>query len=247
MALGLYSAAAALASQEQQQAMVARNITSSMQPGSRKMALGVTATNGGQINTQGSFDGVLQGYLPKVEQQIDLTPGAVHMTGNSLDFALASSGFFEVNDPVAGTVFTRNGQFHPNAEMQLVDSYGRLVQGVDGTIQLQSSGGDIYCDRTGRILQGNIAIGKLAVVDVPADNLLPTTGGFMMNPDKVITPTATKDPNIIHKSREDSNHSIVDGMVSLIDISRSHEMTQKIIQAHDEQKSKAINAFGKLA
>ena len=48
---------------------------------------------------------------------IDFSPGPVRHTGNTLDVALDTPGFFKVQTP-RGTRYTRDGSFRLNAERQ---------------------------------------------------------------------------------------------------------------------------------
>ncbi len=247
MELGFYSAAALLSAQEMQHEMASRNITASSQAGSRQLMVGVTGSISGQMTLPGSFDSMLQGQLPKAETQINLTQGAIRQTGNPYNIANAGEGFFEVTLPGGQSLYTRNGAFHLSPEAKLVDGYGRPVMGKDGPIQLSSTGGDFYCDRQGQLFQGAKKIGQLSIVNVPVKSLLSAAGGFIINPDKGGVASAVEKPSVIQNAIEEGNHSTVDGMISLIEISRYQELAQKVLQTHDERSAQVVKTFGNLA
>jgi flagellar hook protein FlgE len=77
------------------------------------------------------------------------TQGSFETTGNATDMAIDGDGFFIVNDPSIGTLYTRVGSFHIDKNNNLVDSNGYKVQGymaesgvmssIPSDIQLQMS------------------------------------------------------------------------------------------------------------
>ena len=84
-------------------------------------------------------------------------PGQLEGTSNATDMAITGSGFFMVNDPVAGEIlYTRDGQFRlehlaggPTDTLHLVTPAGWLVQGVQADADGLFSGavGDITVRR----------------------------------------------------------------------------------------------------
>lgn len=246
MALGIYSAGAFLTAQNKQYELAARNIAASAQTGSRQLIAGLETSEDGKVVLPDSFDSVLSGSLPKETVAINLNQGAIRMTSNPYNMAINGEGFFEVQLPDGQTLYTRNGDFHVNSHLELIDSYGRLVLGEGGPIQLLETGGDFYCDRSGTLFQGSTRIGKIAIMNVSASNLIPAAGGFILNPDKGGVATPVEKPSVVHKGKEDSNHAVSDGMLDLITISRQQEVVQQIIKANDEQDEKVIKAFGKV-
>jgi flagellar basal-body rod protein FlgF len=246
MALGIYSAAAFLSAQDKQYALASRNIASSSQTGSRQLIMGLETQHEGKVSLPDSFDSVLSGSLPKETVSVNLTQGAIRITSNPYNIAISGDGFFEVQMPDGQSLYTRNGDFRVNSDLALVDSYGRAVLGTDGPIQLLDGGGDFYCDRNGELFQGSTRIGKIAVLNIPANDLVPVGGGFIINPDKGTLATPVENPLLVHKGKEDGNHSISDGMVDLVTISRQQEVVQQMIKVNDEQDDKVIRTFGKI-
>lgn len=58
----------------------------------------------------------------------DMTPSALHQTGQPLDFAISGTGFFAVRT-ASGIQYTRDGQFQANAQGLLTDAQGNLALG----------------------------------------------------------------------------------------------------------------------
>ncbi len=67
--------------------------------------------------------------------QTDLRPSTLKTTGQSLDVALANSGFFEVSTR-AGLAYTRQGNWQLDPRGRLVTAKGHPVMGVGGEIVL---------------------------------------------------------------------------------------------------------------
>ena len=72
-----------------------------------------------------------------------LSPGGITVTDRALDLALNGGGFFAVNDPLNGQVYTRSGNFTIDNQGNLADNQGRaLTPGINvpaGTSQLSIS------------------------------------------------------------------------------------------------------------
>lgn len=67
----------------------------------------------------------------------NFTQGDINSTGGALDLAIQGSGFFIVQSTSGQTMYTRDGGFQLNAQGQLVDANGDLVQGwmaANGTV-----------------------------------------------------------------------------------------------------------------
>jgi flagellar hook protein FlgE len=70
------------------------------------------------------------------------TQGNISTTSNPLDLAINGNGFFQVQGQGNATLFTRNGQFHPDVNGQIVNDQNQKLMGY-------------AADAQGNILQGN--------------------------------------------------------------------------------------------
>lgn len=68
--------------------------------------------------------------------QGNFSQGSLSTTSNALDLAIDGNGFFILRDTAGGTFYSRAGQFHLNAQNQIVDPSGFLLQGY----QVNTSG-----------------------------------------------------------------------------------------------------------
>ena len=73
--------------------------------------------------------------LVGVKDGMDLRPGAIRETGNTLDFAIEGDGFFVIDTP-EGTRYTRSGNFSINSDGSLATSGGLRVMGTGGALSL---------------------------------------------------------------------------------------------------------------
>ena len=170
--------------------------------------------------------------------------GAMDITNNPLDFAIAGKGFFKVQTP-RGIRYTRAGNFHVNGEGQLMTPQGYLVLGGGGPLTIR--GTDVSVAADGSITVDNVAAGKIDVVDI--DNLdgLEKEGKNMFRLlDGQATETAATGYRIKQGFIESSNVTLVTEMTNMLDLHRAYESQQKIIRTIDEMDSKAVNSVGKL-
>ncbi len=82
--------------------------------------------------------------------QTDARPGTLKSTGQNLDVALATPGFFEISTE-AGLAYTRQGSWQLDARGRLVTAQGHPVMGTGGEIVLSRSNPVI--DAAGRVFE----------------------------------------------------------------------------------------------
>jgi flagellar hook protein FlgE len=69
------------------------------------------------------------------------TQGNITTTNNPLDVAINGGGFFQMNDGLGGTFYSRNGQFQLDKDGFIVDAQGLQLKGVMAVNGVVSSGG----------------------------------------------------------------------------------------------------------
>src|SRR3954464_3122786 len=109
MNVSLYQAAAAMNANARWQDMISENLAASSTPGARSRDVSFSSVQSGS-----------QFVIPSAGTSVNFQPGELKRTGNSLDFALEGKGFFEVQLPNGEHAYTRDGEFHMNAQGQLV-------------------------------------------------------------------------------------------------------------------------------
>jgi flagellar basal-body rod protein FlgF len=170
MDTGLYIAASGMLAQQVRQDQLANDLSNASTPGYKTdasvqsdfgaMLLANTATGQtiGPINT-----GVRLGA-----PVTDLTPAALHSTGQPLDFGIAGQGFFAVRTP-QGVRYTRDGQFQAAANGQLVDGQGNEV--------LSQNGAPIAVSAHGKVPASSLGVFNVTNLAKQGDNYFTGTGG----------------------------------------------------------------------
>lgn len=175
---------------------------------------------------------------------IDFSPGNIQNTGGPLDLALEGEGFFVIQTP-DGVRLTRDGRFSLDADGRLV-LRGMPVEGQGGEIVLD--GDSVVVKEDGRILKGGGEVARLRVVRVYSTDLLERTGeGLFRVPPDGQSLQDMDDPVVRQGALELSNANAIKLMVQMIDVVRSFEMQQRVIQTLDRLAERAIQGLGRTA
>jgi flagellar basal-body rod protein FlgF len=175
---------------------------------------------------------------------IDLSPGPLRYTGNELDMALETPGFFRVQTP-RGIRYTRDGSFTLNAERVLVTKHGYPVLGENGPILI--NGSSVTVESDGTVVAANEPVDTLAVADFREPRLLRKEGSsyYAFEGEE----TDIVDPEVINVQNGYVERSNVDAtveMVKMVESLRVYESAQKAIQCIDEMNDKMVNQVGRL-
>jgi flagellar basal-body rod protein FlgF len=169
---------------------------------------------------------------------LDMADGSLSTTGHPLDLAIRGPGFFAV-DVNGQTMLTRNGQFHIDADQQLVDSAGHPVLGRSGPITLNHT--HVQIDASGAISDGKDSVDSLRIVDVGKPSALRDMGDGLYS-------YTGDDGEFIGRIQqgalEQSNVDPGEEMVRLMALSRHAQSVQRAIQAYDAALQEGINHIG---
>ncbi len=166
------------------------------------------------------------------------TPGSIHSTGNALDTALIGPGFYSVDTP-EGVRYTRDGRFTLNSTGWLVTHDGNRVRGENGPILVRD--GDVTIRTDGTILVNEEIRDRLLMVEFPNRDGLVKQGANLYRATEEAG-LAFRYNSIVHQgSLEMANVNVIREMVNLIEVHRSYEANQKVVQAYDETLGKAVN------
>lgn len=173
------------------------------------------------------------------EPTLDLADGTLSTTGHPLDLAIRGPGFFVV-DVNGQSMLTRNGQFHLDADQQLVDVAGHPVLGQSGPITLEHS--KVHIDAAGAITDGSDDVDTLRIVNVARPGDLREMG------DGLYSYAGNDDGQFIGRIQqgalEQSNVDPGEEMVRLMSLSRHAQSIQRAIQAYDAALQEGINHLG---
>lgn len=175
---------------------------------------------------------------------INMSQGMIQQTGNTLDVALDGDGFFTIKTK-DGELYTRKGNFHLNQSGEIVTSAGEPVLGDGGPIV--AKGKNIQIDQTGLITVDGGQIGKLKIVTFDQPKMLERAGNGVFSAPAEAGVKVKNNPQLIPNSVELSNVNAVQQMVTMIEIQRTMETYQKLIQTITEQDKISTSRVGRLA
>lgn len=238
MLTGLYHAASALRSSEQQHEVISQNLAHAQMPGYRRL----TARSGNQGGDFGAeLDAASQGGG---NVSVDFSQGPLVRTDRTLDVALQGDGFFVVEGPGNKPLYTRNGTFRldENGKLQTLD--GMAVQGENGPIEIPESApfGSISIGEDGVIRVGRQQIDKLKLADFKEQDrakLVQAGVTLFAAPGSAAPEEAT--PAVLQYMREGSNVSPILELVSMIEAQRRYEAAQKSISLLSDSVQRHID------
>lgn len=203
------------------------------------------ANNMANSNTNGFKKDIISFYEALDMQSIsdtDFSQGPLRYTGNELDVALSSKGFFKIETP-NGLRYTRDGAFSINVEGILVTGSGDTVSGQNGPINVE--GGEVYIGRDGQVVVNNESVDKILVVDFDEHQLLRKEGGSYYSYQGENNGVSTApDTEIQHKYLEGSNVNPTQEIVKMIETYRAFESVEKAIQSIDALTGEMVNDVG---
>jgi len=171
------------------------------------------------------------------------TQGSVQNTGQQLDIAIMGGGFFQIENGDGDLTFTRNGQFHVDAEGLVVNTEGfPLIP----NIQVPNNATSITIGMDGIVsaaLAGetqNQELGQLTLAQFANPSGLEALGGNLFKQTEAsgepleLVPTTEGVGSIKQGALEGSNVQVVEEMVDMITTQRAYEMNAKVVSAADD-------------
>lgn len=160
--------------------------------------------------------------------------GAIKETSNPFDLAIEGEGYFTVQNQ-RGTFYTRNGAFTVDGQGFLVNSQGDYVLGQAGPVKIGNSS-DVVIDGAGKVTVDGKQITTLRIVPIANKAALTKIGDSLFTGGQ---PGGTVG-QVKQRFLEASNVNPITEMVNMITISRAYEANQKVITAHDQTLSLAM-------
>jgi len=203
----------------------------------------------GQMEAQGyqAVGGVNDGVpIVAVKTASKLEHGAMKATGNNMDLALGSNGFFTIQGKDGKSMYTRNGDFSVDDTGYLITNDGNRVMGFNGPVRIPP-GKQFTVDDRGVVSVEGQEMGRLRVTEFSDLNQLYNVGSNAFKPkDPNNIGQISGNPQIKQGFLEASNVSVVREMIKMMDIQRAYESNEKVMQSEDQMLQKAINEVGRV-
>jgi len=171
------------------------------------------------------------------------TTGNYETTNQDLDVAITGQGFFQIELANGDIAYTRNGQFHRNADGLIVNAEG-LPLSPQIQIPENATNVSIGTDGTVTAIVGNQAgateIGNISLVNFTNPAGLEAMGGNLYRETDASGAPLEGVPGedalgaLKQYTLEGSNVSVVEEMVDMISTQRAYEMNAKVASASDQ-------------
>lgn len=184
-----------------------------------------------------------QGQRSGPATTVDYSQGVMQKTGNVLDLAIHGDGFLAVQTK-AGVSYTRDGRVTLNKAGELVTQAGDYVLGRGERITID--GNNIEISQEGVISVDGDEVDALKIVSFREPSALVKRGAGFLNPDNLAGSKEEENARVQSGYLELSNVEAIREMVEMINIQRTFESYQKVIQTISEQDKMSTNRIGKL-
>jgi len=227
-----------LIAQENAMDVRANNIANANTPGFRASRMvfsdylarqnGGTAPPGGQVIS----------YTQDRATYRDQTIGQISQTGNPLDLALSTNGYFTVQT-ANGVRLTRAGHFQLGADGTITDQDGNALLDVNNhPLQLSAADTNPTITGDGNISSAGGTIGQIGVVTPNDPTQLQTEGNNLLVASGGTTPVAT--PKVIQGAIEQSNVEPIGETTSMMNELREFQFVSQFVEAENTREQDAI-------
>jgi flagellar basal-body rod protein FlgG len=229
---GLYAAASGMAAQQQQFDAVSNDLANLDTPGYQSQILGfhdLLYSNGGYAGNVPTGAGAAARIVGRSQEQ-----GPIQQTGRPFDVAIQGPGYLEVRRPDGTIGLTRNGVLEMNAQGQLTNQQGMLLQ-PPVTIPRGVQPSRVSIAANGTVSANGRPIGKLQLVTVPSPDNLTPVGDSMFTANAAsgaIVPATTA--TLQQGALEGSNVDMAQAMSKLVTAQRTYAMDSSAIQDQDQ-------------
>ena len=179
----------------------------------------------------------------------DFSQGDFEETNNPFDIAISGNGFFNI-DMNGETVFTRNGHFDLDTNGNLIDSAGNFVMGEQGVINLLTTTdqvSNVFITGEGDIYVDDIPVDRLKISNFTESTQMERLSGSVFRVANPLDAEELENNSVVMQGRiEKSNVNPITEMVSLMELERGFESSQRTIRILDGILSKAATQLSKV-
>lgn len=171
--------------------------------------------------------------------------GVLRSTGNPLDLAIEGPGFFTVETPT-GTALTRAGAFSLNAQSELVTMDGlRVLDDGGAPIFVPPDAMTVSVAADGTVSADNRPVARFGLVNPDNPEAMTRRDGVMFVYDGLLTPVVNA--SLRQGFVEGSNVSAVTEITRMIEVQRSYELGQKMLDQEHDRISGLTRTLGQRA
>ena len=234
MNVSLYQAASALNAMDRWQETIAENLAATSAPGFKKKEFSYAA-----IESALKTNGV-------TGPGTNFAPGEIRITNVKTDVAIDGKGFFEVQMPDGSLAYTRDGEFHVDAQGQMVTKQGFKVMSDGGPVVLDlNNHTELSISSSGEVSQGIDLKGRLRLVEFGNTSALRRlNGSYFAAPDPAANPGPSTESSVRQGALESANLSAATEMSNLMTVMRIFEANQRMAQIQDERIGRTIAELG---
>ncbi len=252
MIKGFYAAVSAMLANSARQQILAHNVANLETPGFKQVL--TSMEDFWQTQVDYSPGNLLQdNRLTRVgalglgtelgPEMVDFTQGGLQLTENPFDLAVQGDGFFMVQTP-EGLRYTRDGRFIRDAEGTLVTVDGYQVLNRNRQpIEIPNGLFSVGYDGTITVNGTQVAQLGLASFENAEEELTRAQGNLFEGPDQ---PTGDGEIQVVQGYLEMSNANPTQLMTQLVEVARTYEAAQKMVQNQDELLGKVISSLGRI-
>ncbi len=177
-----------------------------------------------------------------LREQLDLDQGRLAKTNNPLDLAVSGAGMFRLRGADGAIAYSRSGQFKLADNGRVVSAQGLALQTTDGgDLVVPNANVQVLAD--GTVMDGERPIAKIGIYrPLTGAEVRPLGGSLYALAEGLAEDVAS--PELRQGMIENSNVSLADEMVSMMDAMRQAEGGARLVQTYDELMGKAISTLG---
>ncbi|MFP7674687.1 flagellar hook-basal body complex protein [Marivita sp. S0852] len=174
-------------------------------------------------------------------KKTSLAQGILTQSGNVLDLAIEGNGYFQIESP-NGNRLTRAGAFNVDAAGDIVSPDGyRLLDAGGAPINVPPGESDIKIASDGTISIGDRLLGQIGLVEPEPGANLERETGVLFKTDAELLPSDTG--KVLQGHLEGSNVDAISQLTRMIEVQRSYEMGQKLLDMQHERSTTALKTL----
>jgi flagellar basal-body rod protein FlgF len=185
-------------------------------------------------------EGAARSYVLDAGTLRDLSVGGIELTGNPLDVAINGDGYFTVSTD-AGNRFTRDGHFRLDDVGTVVTSEGYPLLDQSGSPIVLTGRGEVGITPQGMISENGVDIGQIGVVRFTDEQAMERVEGGLYTTAE--DPAPVEEPTLVQGGLETSNVQPIVEMSQMIELLRSFQASQRLIQENHDLQRRAFEAI----